>query len=68
MTQRQLFTYDEVEHVLEPGEYGTITEMIPAILSDGTLISHYRVSWQDGTFGFYSHKELDYICPLSEVL
>ncbi len=68
MSERELFVYDEVEHIHAPGEYGIITDIVPAVLSDGTLIETYRVQWYaDKSWSEHFRSSLEYICPLSEV-
>ena len=66
---RELFVYDEVEHVNEPGEYGIITDITPIIYSDGSLACTYRVQWHtDKSVSNHIRSSLEYICPLSEVI
>jgi hypothetical protein len=69
MTNRELETYDEVEHVNEPGKYGIITDITPVVFSDGKLGETYRVQWYaDNSYSEHFRSSLEYICPLSEVI
>lgn len=65
---RQLYLFDEVEHDSAPGEYGIITEVIELPNAYREMVTHFRVAWYDETSGFYTRSQLNYICPLSEVI